>query len=244
MSAPRILYCLFSSFVHTWFVIADCRPTKKRKRASEDNSEAGDGAWVCYRNHGSDVVDKLINLTFHLDSLMVILSMPPTYPASDTGNISFVSTLDMNDIQSRFAHIVRNGAPTNDPCRVLPLTDFLCSARVLHTELLRQSIRVNQQAGNASALRGSQYPFTVDVALSRLPVRLFLRNYGMSSSLRTVITHQLLDKSFVTTEEISFEQRMLIHAVRTSRMSIDGLLKDENEAVRGSVQAKEHLYYF
>jgi len=46
------------------------------------------------------------------------------------------------------------------------------------------------------------------------------------------MTAQLLDKGFVTTGEILYEQRVLEHAARGNRSSVDSFLKHSNETVQ------------
>jgi hypothetical protein len=213
------------------------------QRHAESESEST--AWVCDRNSKCDLIDKLILHAFHFDALKVVLSIPPTYPSASSGNMYSVDTLNLNDIQARFMHAVNHGVATNDPCRVLTPSDFLCSARILHAELLRQANKVrnasrDDHSSQHNAFRlssntgGSQFPFTLEVALARLPVRLFVRNYGLPPPFRAVVTQQLLDQKHLNEEEICYEQRVLVHAVKNSRTSVDSLLRDSNAEVKGN----------
>lgn len=138
--------------------------------------------------------------------------------------------------------MVKDGAPTNDPHRVLTPSDFLCSARILHAELMRQTNREKQASCDEPSSTFRQptkqchghYPFTVDVALSRLPVRLLVRNYGVPPAFRDRVTAQVLDNTKIVLKgELCYDQRVLVHAVRHSRTSVDSLLKNADSTVQG-----------
>lgn len=235
---------LSSDYIRFCFCYVYC--SHKRKDTSTENTEDSEEPWICEKTRDSDVFDKLLRYTYQCDALMTIFCMPPLYPVSGVNSFSS-ATLDMNDIKLRFKHIVRHGAPTCDPHRILSPSDFLNSTRALHLELQRQSTKIfrlskDRRVGSLKvpASLAFQYPFTIDVVMSRLPVRLVVRNYGIPSVMRKIMTEQLLDKGFLMTEEICYEQRVLEHAIR-GRLSMDSLLKDENEVVRGE-HSLSHVY--
>lgn len=83
-----------------------------------------------------------------------------------------------------------------------------------------------------------QYPFTLDVALSRLPVRLLVRNYGIPPEFRESVTAQLVSKKspLVMGNVVTCNvQRALLYAVKYYRFSMDSLLRDSNKDVRGGL---------
>ena len=222
-------------------------PEEGKKDEKEENmkDEKPIEIWICDRNSKNDVIDKLIHHAHHLDILKIILSAPPTYPITDpSGQVSSIQSLNLNDIHARFTLVAKHGADTNDPCRILTPADFLCSTRLLHTELLRQTtkIRNTTREGKPRSFRmptnhnKGKYPFSLDVALARLPVRFFVRNYGVPPEFRRTVTAQLLDRTFIHEGEICLDQRVLTVGVKNSRSSVESLLKHPHLRVQGKTR--------
>ena len=190
---------------------------------------------MCDRNFKADVVDKLISHLYYFDTLKFLLCIPPTYSTSNSDyNLFNKPVLDLNDIQESFMRVAKLGTVTDNPRRVLTFSDFLESTRFLHVELFKQAIILKQRLRSANCDDDKKdTTFDVDIALTRLPIRFLIRNYGLHESFRQHLTKQFLDKGFLLQEEICYEHRVLVHAVKSSRASMDSLLKNSNYTVQG-----------
>lgn len=119
----------------------EAKEEDKYEGEEEGLAETEPEVWVCSRNSKADPIDNLIHHSHHLDALRVLLIVPPFYPSSSFG-AHCERSLHINDIHARFLHVSAHGAATNNPLRVLSHVDFLCSARILHGELVRQALKV------------------------------------------------------------------------------------------------------